>query len=69
MIDLEKEFINSLKALLVRYGVNIEKGFSCSDNGEVETEWKFSNDVDLRENEIYLTMDDIHSELVRLESK
>lgn len=57
MNDLEKEFLYSLKSLMVRYNVKVEKGYVGLDD-EVENTHIFSNDVHLRENEIYLDLND-----------
>ena len=54
---IELEFINSLKALMVRYGVSIEKGYVGFDD-EVENTLLFSNDEVLREDEIYVDLND-----------
>ena len=57
-------FIASLKALLIRHNVTVEKGLSGFDD-DCETTWWFKNDVKWSKNEIYLTMDDIHKELIK----
>ena len=63
MNDLEKEFIASLKSLLVRYGVKIKKELSGLDD-DYEMIIIFYNSVEERKNEIYLTMDEIHGHLI-----
>lgn len=42
MNDLEKEFLYSLKSLMVRYNVKVEKGYVGLDD-EVENTHIFSN--------------------------
>lgn len=65
MTKLEKEFLASLKALLIRYNIEIQKGSSGLDD-DYEVEWVFSNSAKLRETEIYLTMDDVHKAFLQL---
>lgn len=55
MNELEKDFLASLKSLLVRYNVKIEKEYSGFDD-EGEKIFMFSNDEGERENEIYLNL-------------
>lgn len=65
MTKLEEEFLASLKALLIRYNIEIQKGSSGLDD-DYEVEWVFSNSAKLRETEIYLTMDDVHKAFLQL---
>lgn len=65
MTDLEKIFISDFKMFLSSHKVSLEKGFSGSEDGESEIQWLFDNDADERKNEIYLTMEEIHKELVK----
>lgn len=49
----EEEFMASLRALMVRYGVKIEKEYTGFDD-EQERTFIFSNDVKNREDEVYI---------------
>jgi hypothetical protein len=58
MNDLEKEFLASMKALMTRYGVKIEKGLTGFDE-EVEEVFLLTNDEMLvGEKDIYLNLND-----------
>jgi Flp pilus assembly CpaF family ATPase len=58
MNDLEKEFLASMKALMTRYGVKIEKGLTGFDE-EVEEVLLLTNDeMVVGEKAIYLNLND-----------
>ena len=58
MNDLEKEFLSSFRALLKRYGVKVEKGYTRFDD-ESELTHIFSNDeFVISEKEIYLDLNE-----------
>lgn len=41
--DLQQEFLSSFRALLTRYGVEIEKAFVCFDDNKIEDTFIFQN--------------------------
>ncbi|MFZ2992497.1 MAG: hypothetical protein WA061_02165 [Microgenomates group bacterium] len=58
----EKDFMSSLKALMVRYNVKLERTLVETLDGDFSL-WAFCNDEPVRANEIYLTLDEIGEEV------
>jgi len=64
MNDLEKDFMASFKALMIRYNLDVKKCFSgFEDDNEVE--WVFSLESENKEERINIKMDDIHIFLIK----
>ncbi len=63
--DLEIDFISSLKALMVRYGVEISFEGKENEDKECPYAYYFSNDSNFRSSEIYLSIDEIFEYLNR----